>query len=210
MKKSQLAALIFVTIFLVSISGIAAAADPVNVTPPSNGHVKLTESNGNQVQLKSSFPAKYGCSMEPNGGFCVVKGPSFDFTASDGTMFAMNRKGEKTDMALYSGKVNYVLRKDSKVQFSHPGPVEQVYEVRKITPGPDGVVKGFVTLQGDKMVFMNTVGQLELLPIIGGIAQSSTVIATCDLGPIGGAAVAAAGGGAVGGGSLITPSKSPK
>ncbi len=206
--KNRIAAWIVWTVCFASIPVIAGAADTVSVIPPANGEVSLTESNGQVTHLKSTFPLKDGCPMQANGGYCTVKGPSFNFTAENKTRFAINQEGRTLDVSLNSGKVRYVLKQDASVKFTHPGALNQEYDIKKITPGPDGTVKGYASVQGDKLVLVNEVGQLEMAPIIGGVAQGSMTVAPSAAGISGAAVAVGAGGVAVAGGAAAASSLS--
>jgi hypothetical protein len=192
MNMNRLAAWILPMLFLITLPGFAGAQGVMTVIP--QGSVAVTDQTGQVTELKSAFPLKQGYTMVPDGGPCTVRGADFSFKADVKTRFAMAKEGRKLNVSLYSGKVHYVLKKDSLVEFTHPGVTKTVYEVRQITPGPDGNVTGYATVQGDKLAFVNTGGQLTLVPLIEGMETAPLPVSPAAAGAMTGTDAAIVGG----------------
>lgn len=188
---NRLAAWILPMLFLITLPAIAAQG-VMTVIP--EGSVAVTDQTGQVTELRSAFPLKEGWTMVADGGPCTVRGADFSFKAETKTKFAIAKEGGKLDVSLYSGKMHYVLKGNSLVEFTRPGLTKTVYGVRQITPGPDGNVTGYATVQGDKLAFINTAGQLTLVPLVEGMETAPLTVAPAAAGAMTGADAAIAGG----------------
>jgi len=156
-----------------SCLGTAGAAESVMTVFPK-GVVKVTEANGQVVQLTTNFPLEEGALMEVSGGPATVQGANFNITAQDKTKFSLNNAGGKWVCTVYSGKVNYVLHSDSKVKFEHADAAYDCQKNSAATPG--GSVEGSAAVNGDNLIFTNSAGELFCLPVVAGIAGAPLVV----------------------------------
>ncbi len=202
MRQNRLVVQILVTVFIASCLGIAGAAESVMTVFPK-GVVKVTETNGQVVQLTTNFPLKENAVMEVSGGPATVHGANFSIIAQDRARFSLNNVGDKWICTVYSGKVNYVLHSDAMVKFVH---ADAVYDCQKIIPAtPGGSVEGSATVADDKLVLTNTAGELVCGPTLAGVTEAPVVVAdpppaatgvtATALGVTAGVAAAAAGAG---------------
>ena len=181
MSKNRLVVQILVTVFIVSCLGTFGAAESVMTVLPK-GMVKVTETNGQVVELTTNFPLQNGSIMEAIGGQCIVQGVNCSFIAQDKTRFSLNNAGGKWVCTVYSGKVNYVLHSDSMVKFIHAG---AVYDCQKITPSTaGGGVEGSASVVDDKLVFANITGEVVFVPIVAGVASAPLVVGPVAAGGI--------------------------
>ncbi|MGO9022300.1 MAG: hypothetical protein ACLQBD_07820 [Syntrophobacteraceae bacterium] len=181
MRKNRLVVQILVTVFMVSCLGTAGAAESVMTVFPK-GVVKVTENNGQVVQLTTNFPLKEGAIMEVSGGPATVQGANFSIIAQDKARFSFNNAGGKLVCTVYSGKVNYVLHSDAKVKFAHG---DAVYDCQKISPAtPGGSVEGSAAVVGDSLVFIDTSGELVCGPIVAGVEGAPLVVDPAGAGGI--------------------------
>ncbi len=181
MRKNRFVVQILVTVFMVSCLGTAGAAESVMTVFPK-GVVKVTEENGQVVQLTTNFPLENGAVMEVSGGPATVQGPSFSITAQDKAKLSLNNAGGKWVCTVYSGKVNYVLHSDSKVKFAHADAAYDCQKNSAATPG--GSVEGSAAVDGDNLIFTNTAGELFCLPVVAGIAGAPLVVGPAAAGGI--------------------------
>ena len=173
MKKNRLIVQILAAVFIVSFLGAAGAAEPTATVFPK-GVVYVTEGS-HVIPLKTNFPLKPGSIMETSGGPATVQGPNFSFEIQDNSRFSLNNAGGKWVCTVYSGKANYVLHSDSAVTFVH---ADRVYDCQRIAPStPGGSVEGTVALDGDKLVFANTAGELVLAPTFAGVDPAPMMVA---------------------------------
>lgn len=189
MRQNRLVVQILVTVFIVSCLGTAGAAESVMTVLPK-GVVKVTETNGQVVNLTTNFPLKEGSVMEVSGGPATVQGANFSIIAQDKARLSLNNINGKWVVTIHSGKVNYVLHSDAMVKFVH---AHAVYDCQKIVPAtPGGSVEGSADVAGDKLVFTNTAGELVYGPTLAGVDAAPVVV---DDPPVaaGGATAAAVG-----------------
>lgn len=160
MRKNRFIIQILATVFMVSCLGTAMAAESVMTVFP-RAAVKVTENNGRVMRMTTNFPLKPGVVMEAEGGPCTVQGANCSFTAQDKARFSFKNVGGKWICTIYSGKVNYVLRPDSKVEFAH---AKAMYDCQKIIPAEaGGNVEGTAAVSGDKLVFAGSTGKLVVV-----------------------------------------------
>lgn len=193
MKTNRFMMLILVTVFIASCLGTAGAAEPVMTVFPK-GVVKVTEANGRVIELRTNFPLKEGSLMETSGGQCTIQGSNCGFVAQDKAKFSFTSEGDKWVCNVHSGKVNYILRSDSRVKFAHG---DAVYECSKITPAKDGgSVEGSATVVNDTLVFTNTRGEAVFVPTIAGVVGAPIVVSAAGAGGVSTTAIAVGAGAA--------------
>jgi len=116
----------------------------------------------------------------------AVQGVSL--TPEPQTKYIMTKEGAQ--MSVESGKVSYALKDGSHFTFVHG---DKLYEVTA-----KGDVQGFVTATGTDLSFINSAGQLIVVPFVGGLAAAPMTIAPVATAGI---STAAIGGAAVAGGA---------
>ncbi len=197
MSKNRLVVQILVMVFIMSCLGTAVAAESVMTVFPK-GVVKVTEENGQGVQMTTNFPLKEGTVMEVSGGPCTVQGANCSFIAKDQDRFALSNVGGKWVCTVYSGNVNYVLHSDAMVEFAHG---DAVYDCQKIIPAAaTGSAEGSAAVVDDKLVFTNTAGETVFVPTVAGVAAAPAVAGSSAAGGVSTTAIAAGSVGVAGAG----------
>ncbi len=166
MRKSHFIVQVLIVALLVFCTGIVGASASGVTVFPGTAAVNVTQPNGQVVRMTGNFPIQPGAVMQANGGPVVVRGPGFTFTALKNTRFSLAKSEGKWLLHVYSGKVDYTLSPDAKVKFAHGN---SVYDVQKIVPGKAGIVEGSVYVNGAKLAFADTAGELTVTdPVILG------------------------------------------
>ena len=150
MRKVAEAFIVILVGLMMAMPMPALADSSARIIP--TGKVSLLADGKEVNQFRSEMPLPEGL-LKVSGGSCLVQTDGLQLVAQDGSVFSLAETGQRWDMNVSSGRVDYAMRAEAKpIAFQTPHDLIQTQ--RAPLAAADGVVRGFivVTEKGTELI----------------------------------------------------------